>query len=135
MKRLTTSYRTTAPTQPDVAASEIDITTLSLLRGSLRSVANEMDTVLRLTAFSPIIAEGNDRASGIYDGRGGGVVAQGEDGLPLFIGNMQFTVMHVLREVAELSPGDVNRCQRPLLRWHTSHGHEVCGSFLLEWQA
>ena len=107
MKRLTTSYRTTAPTQPDVAASEIDITTLSLLRGSLRSVANEMDTVLRLTAFSPIIAEGNDRASGIYDGRGGGVVAQGEDGLPLFIGNMQFTVMHVLREVAELSPGDV----------------------------
>ena len=86
--------------------STLDVKTLAVLRGALRAVANEMDTVFRLTAFSPVIAEGTDRASGVYTARGG-VVAQGEEGLPLFIGNMQFTVKHVLQMVPEINEGDI----------------------------
>jgi len=104
---------TTAPEQIEKAtewaqlSTKPDPATLAVLRGALRSVANEMDTVLKLTAFSPVIAEGTDRASGVYAGERGGVVAQGEDGMPLFIGNMQFTVMHVLDTVSEINDGDV----------------------------
>jgi N-methylhydantoinase B len=66
-----------------------------------------MDTILKLTAFSPVIAEGNDRASGIFHPIRGGVITQGEDGLPGFVGNMQFAVQHVLSTVDELADGDV----------------------------
>lgn len=85
----------------------LDLTELALLRGALRAAADEMDTVLKLTAFSPVIAEGNDRASGIFHPITGGVIAQGEDGLPGFVGNMQFAVQHVLSTVKELADGDV----------------------------
>ena len=88
-------------------AKKLDHTQLALLRGALRAAADEMDTVLKLTAFSPVIAEGNDRASGVFDPTTGGVVAQGEDGLPGFVGNMQFAVQHVIATVKELSDGDV----------------------------
>lgn len=86
----------------------VDPTTLAVLRGALRQVAAEMDLVFRLTAFSPIISEGFDSASGIYDAdTRGGVVAQGEAGLPVFVGNMQFSVQHALQHVENLQDGDV----------------------------
>lgn len=85
----------------------LDLTQLALLRGALRAAADEMDTILKLTAFSPVIAEGNDRASGVFHPTTGGVIAQGEDGLPGFVGNMQFAVQHVLATVKELADGDV----------------------------
>lgn len=87
--------------------ASLDPTELALLRGALRAAADEMDTVLKLTAFSPVIAEGNDRASGVFHPKTGGVIAQGEDGLPGFVGNMQFAVQHVLSQVSELAAGDV----------------------------
>jgi len=87
--------------------SSLDLTKLALLRGALRAAADEMDTILKLTAFSPVIAEGNDRASGIFHPIRGGVITQGEDGLPGFVGNMQFAVQHVLSTVDELADGDV----------------------------
>lgn len=85
----------------------LDHTRLALLRGALRAAADEMDTVLKLTAFSPVIAEGNDRASGVFHPITGGVIVQGEDGLPGFVGNMQFAVQHVIATVKELADGDV----------------------------
>lgn len=103
----------TMSTKPHPMHNQIDTegmlnaTELSLLRGALRAAADEMDTVLKLTAFSPVIAEGNDRASGIFNPVNGGVIAQGEDGLPGFVGNMQFAVRHVLATLPDLSEGDV----------------------------
>lgn len=88
-------------------ADEIDPTRLAILRGALQATADEMDSVFKLTAFSPIIAEGTDRASGLYDGDDGGVVVQGRDSLPMFICNMQFTVQYVLATGMVLRPGDV----------------------------
>jgi len=88
-------------------AAPLDLTQLALLRGAMRAAADEMDTVLKLTAFSPVIAEGNDRASGVFHPATGGVIAQGEDGLPGFVGNMQYAVQHVLATVKNLADGDV----------------------------
>ena len=93
--------------RPGHQSPALDLTELALLRGALRAAADEMDTVLKLTAFSPVIAEGNDRASGIFHPTRGGVIAQGEDGLPGFVGNMQFAVQHVIATVDELAEGDV----------------------------
>ena len=88
-------------------AAPPDLTRLALMRGALRAAADEMDTILKLTAFSPVIAEGNDRASGVFHSATGGVIAQGEDGLPGFVGNMQYAVQHVLATLRDLSDGDV----------------------------
>jgi N-methylhydantoinase B len=84
-----------------------ETTRLALLGGALRATVDEMDTVLKLSAFSPVIAEGNDRASGVFNAETGGVIAQGIDGLPAFVGNMQFVVHHVLETIPDLREGDV----------------------------
>jgi len=76
------------------------------VRGSLQQVTEEMDTAFASTAFSPVICDAWDRASGIYDSSGD-VVVQGVTGLPLFIGTMQFTVKAVLAVVEDIAPGDV----------------------------
>ena len=91
-----------------VAEEGLDPTTLAVLRGALQQVATEMDLAYRLTAFSPVVAEGKDSAAGLYNAKtGGGVISQGESGLPLFVGNMQFAVKRVLEQVADVRPGDV----------------------------
>ncbi len=53
----------------------------------LRQVASEMDLVHEKTSFSPVISEGFDRSNGIYDRTTDEVVAQGELGLPIFVGS------------------------------------------------
>jgi len=84
----------------------MDPITLAVIKGSLEHAADEMDEAFRLAAFSPVIAEGRDRASGFYD-TNGEVVVQSSDGLPIFISVMQFTVQQVLSEIDVISPGDV----------------------------
>lgn len=74
----------------------MDPITLAVIKGSLEQVADEMDSVYATAAFSPIISDGLDRASGIYHGRTGEVIVQGTTGLPIFIGVMQFTVQAVM---------------------------------------
>ncbi len=84
----------------------MDPITLAVIKGSLEHAADEMDEAFRLAAFSPVIAEGRDRASGFYD-VDGEVVVQSSDGLPIFISVMQFTVQQVLAEIDVIAPGDV----------------------------
>ena len=88
---------------------------LSVIQNGLRQVATEMDLVHEKTAFSPVIAEGLDRANGIYDRETGEVIAQGDTGLPSFIGILQFSAQHVMRLRPDLDEGDVIIVNDPYL--------------------
>lgn len=87
----------------------IDPLTLSVVRGSLEQITEEMDLTLKRTAFSPVISEGNDLANGFYARESGEVIVQGKWGLAIFIGIMQFTCAHVIAEAHRrgVEPGDV----------------------------
>jgi N-methylhydantoinase B len=90
----------------------IDPVTLVVVQNGLQQVASEMDLTFERAAFSPVISEGFDRSDGIYSKDNGEVIAQGELGLPIFVGVMQFTTRAVIAHVAErgeasLRPGDI----------------------------
>jgi N-methylhydantoinase B len=97
----------------------LDPITLSVLQNGLQQVCNEMDLAFVRSAFSPVIAEALDRSDGIYHAETGELIAQGELGLPVFVGTMQFTVQavieHVRRSRVELHPGDVFIVNDPYL--------------------
>ena len=44
----------------------LDQITLSVIQASLQQVCDEMDLSFSRAAFSPVIAEANDRSDGIY---------------------------------------------------------------------
>src|SRR5215475_12997509 len=89
----------------------IDPVTLVVVQNGLQQVASEMDLTFERAAFSPVISEGFDRSDGIYDKDTGDVIAQGELGLPIFVGVMQFTTRAVIEHVKAsgetLRPGDI----------------------------
>ena len=97
----------------------IDLITLSVLQNGLQQVCNEMDLAFVRSAFSPVIAEALDRSDGIYHRETGELIAQGELGLPVFVGTMQFTVQavieHVRRRNVALHPGDMFIVNDPYL--------------------
>ena len=97
----------------------IDPITLSVLQNGLQQVCNEMDLAFVRSAFSPVIAEALDRSDGIYHRDSGELIAQGELGLPVFVGTMQFTVQavieHVQRHAIALHPGDLFIVNDPYL--------------------
>ena len=93
----------------------LDPVTLAVIQNGLRQVASEMDLVHEKTSFSPVISEGFDRSNGIYDRATGDVVAQGELGLPIFVGVMQFTTQAVIERRRDLEPGDVILVNDPYL--------------------
>jgi N-methylhydantoinase B len=97
----------------------IDPITLSVLQNGLQQVCNEMDLAFVRSAFSPVIAEALDRSDGIYHAETGELIAQGELGLPVFVGTMQFTVQavieHVKRRNVALHPGDLFIVNDPYL--------------------
>ena len=66
-----------------------------------------MDLVHQRTSFSPVISEGFDRSNGIYDPETGQIIAQGELGLPIFLGVMQSTTQAVIEARDDLEPGDI----------------------------
>jgi N-methylhydantoinase B len=87
--------------------TDIDPVTLSVIRGRVTQLTNEMDLTLVNSAFSPIICEANDMANGIYrpDGR---TISQGNFGLPIFVGNMEFTVASIGDQFeGDINPGDI----------------------------
>lgn len=84
----------------------VDPLTLAVIRGRLEQIADEMDTVFERMAFSPVISDAWDRADGIYSATDGSVIVQGDRGLPIFVGTMQFTVASVLSTVSDITPGD-----------------------------
>jgi N-methylhydantoinase B len=93
------------------AMNAIDPVTLVVVQNGLQQVASEMDLTFERAAFSPVISEGFDRSDGIYARDNGEVIAQGELGLPIFVGVMQFTtravIDHVKAATEPLRPGDI----------------------------
>ena len=53
-----------------------DALTLAVIQAGLQQVCNEMDIAFSRAAFSPVIAEADDRSDGIY-GPDGDLIAQG----------------------------------------------------------
>jgi len=85
----------------------IDSVTLSVIQSGLQQVCNEMDLAFCRAAFSPVISESQDRSNGIYDRETGRLIAQGDYGLPIFVGTMQFSTQEVIRRAKEIHEGDI----------------------------
>ena len=102
----------------------LDPITLAVIRGGLEQIADEMDATLERMAFSPVISDGFDRASGIYHVRDGEVIMQGPRGLPNFICVMEFTVRSVIERVKNIADGDVYIVNDPVSWRHPSDGRE-----------
>ena len=83
----------------------LDQITLSVIQASLQQVCDEMDLSFSRAAFSPVIAEANDRSDGIYSAVDGALIAQGAGGLPVFVGTMQYSTSELIRLISE---GEVN---------------------------
>lgn len=79
----------------------LDAVTLSVIEAGLQQVCDEMDLAFSRSAFSPIIAEANDRSDGIYSARDGSLIAQGVSGLPVFVGVMQYSTRTLIEMIAE----------------------------------
>jgi N-methylhydantoinase B len=100
--------------------SGIDPLTLAVIQAGLGQVCNEMDVAFTRSAFSPVIAEADDRSSGIYDKDNGALISQGELGLPVFVGTMQYSAAELTRLIAEGAiappePGDIYIVNDPYL--------------------
>jgi len=98
----------------------IDALTLAVIQAGLQQVCNEMDITFSRAAFSPVIAEADDRSDGIYAAEDGALIAQGELGLPVFVGTMAHSAAHLVRligegAVAAPEPGDVYIVNDPYL--------------------
>ncbi len=78
----------------------LDPITLSVIGAGLQQVCDEMDLTFSRAAFSPVIAEANDRSDGIYAAEDGALVAQGAGGLPVFVGTMQFSTRTLIERIA-----------------------------------
>jgi len=95
--------------------SAIDPVTLTVVQSGLQQVCNEMDLAFVRSAFSPVISEALDRSDGIYSKEDGSLIAQGELGLPVFVGTMQFSTRTVIERAPEISPGDIFAVNDPYL--------------------
>lgn len=100
--------------------SGIDALTLSVIQAGLQQVCDEMDLAFSRAAFSPVIAEANDRSDGIYAAGDGALIAQGLGGLPIFVGVMQHSTRELIGLIAEgkvapPEPGDVYAVNDPYL--------------------
>jgi N-methylhydantoinase B len=100
--------------------TKLDAITLSVIEAGLNQVCDEMDLAFSRAAFSPIIAEANDRSDGIYSAEDGSLIAQGIGGLPVFVGVMQYstrTIIEMIRDGRCLPPdeGDIYIVNDPYL--------------------
>jgi len=95
--------------------SQIDPVTLAVIHNGLQQVCNEMDLAFVRAAFSPVISEALDRSDGIYHRDSGDLIAQGELGLPVFVGTMQFGTREVIKRAKNLRPGDLFIVNDPYL--------------------
>jgi N-methylhydantoinase B len=98
----------------------MDPITLSVIQARLMQVCDEMDLAFSRAAFSPVIAEANDRSDGIYDPVDGSLIAQGAGGLPVFVGTMQYSTRTLIEmigagRVLPPEPGDIYIVNDPYL--------------------
>ena len=78
----------------------IDPITLGVIQAGLQQACDEMDLTFSRAAFSPVIAEANDRSDGIYSAEDGALIAQGAGGLPVFVGTMQYSTRVLIEMIA-----------------------------------
>ena len=95
--------------------TNLDPITLTVIQSGLQQVCNEMDLSFVRSAFSPVISEALDRSDGIYAKEDGELISQGELGLPVFVGTMQFGTRCVIERAKDLHPGDVFIVNDPYL--------------------
>ncbi len=95
--------------------TNLDPITLTVIQSGLQQVCNEMDLAFVRSAFSPVISEALDRSDGIYAKEDGELISQGELGLPVFVGTMQFGTRCVIERAKDLHPGDVFIVNDPYL--------------------
>jgi N-methylhydantoinase B len=98
----------------------IDPVTLAVIQAGLQQVCDEMDLTFSRAAFSPVIAEADDRSDGIYSAVDGSLIAQGSKGLPVFVGVMQFSTRTLVQRIAQgitaaPEPGDIYIVNDPYL--------------------
>ncbi|MFD9902485.1 hydantoinase B/oxoprolinase family protein [Mesorhizobium sp. NPDC059025] len=98
----------------------LDAITLSVIQAALQQVCDEMDLTFSRAAFSPVIAEANDRSDGIYSAVDGSLIAQGSQGLPVFVGVMQHSTKTVIEMIVAgrclpPQPGDIYIVNDPYL--------------------
>ena len=98
----------------------IDPITLSVIQAGLSQVCDEMDLTFSRAAFSPVIAEANDRSDGIYAAEDGALIAQGTGGLPVFVGTMQDSTRQLIERIRAgvtpaPKPGDIYIINDPYL--------------------
>jgi N-methylhydantoinase B len=62
-----------------------------------------------------VIAEAMDRSDGIYAADDGALIAQGELGLPVFVGTMQYGTQAVIERIKDPNPDDIIICNDPYL--------------------
>jgi N-methylhydantoinase A len=111
---------TTAGAAVQTGQSGTDPLALAVIEAGLQQVCNEMDLAFSRAAFSPVIAEADDRSDGIYDPETGALIAQGELGLPVFVGVMQYSTGEIIRLIREGTvgapePGDIYIVNDPYL--------------------
>jgi N-methylhydantoinase B len=109
------NYRPEAP-----MSARLDPVTLGVIQAGLQQVCDEMDLAFSRAAFSPVIAEADDRSDGIYAAADGALIAQGSRGLPVFVGTMQFSTRCLIERIAEgltlpPEPGDIYIVNDPYL--------------------
>jgi N-methylhydantoinase B len=76
---------------------------LEVLRNRLDAIADEMEITILRSAYSPIVKEGLDASSALFDARGE-TIAQGT-GIPIHLGSLVFAVKRIL----EVFPADTMR--------------------------
>lgn len=96
-------------------SKNIDPVTLAVIQNGLVQVCNEMDMAFERSAFSPVISEAYDRSDGIYHRDNGELIAQGDLGLPIFMGTMQYGTAAVIERAKDVRPGDVYIANDPYL--------------------
>ena len=95
--------------------AHFDPATLAVLQNSMRQIVDEMDIALEKAAFNPVMSEARDRANGIYHPVTGEIIAQGDTGLPIFVGVMQYAVQSAVAAYPDLQDGDVVMLNDPYL--------------------
>jgi N-methylhydantoinase B len=98
----------------------LDPITLGVIQAGLQQVCDEMDLAFSRAAFSPVIAEADDRSDGLYAAADGALIAQGARGLPVFVGTMQFSTRILIERIAAgltlpPDPGDIYIVNDPYL--------------------
>lgn len=89
------------------APRRFDPATLAVVQNAMRQIVDEMDIALEKAAFNPVMSEARDRANGIYHPVNGDIIAQGDTGLPIFVGVMQHAVKSAIEAYPDLQEGDV----------------------------